>query len=715
MKAFFRNIELLCFTLFLCFAVLVGCDSITEDITGTGNQTTEEGGNKTDNDNKDDNKDDPGNGGADTKVTKLQDVINDTTGDTIDLSKYTDLKDFTAKVDKKLTIKNGSLAKGTLTIEVADVVLEGVKDVNIVASSKLKSGKLTVQDSQLTDLSVDGGSLIQVLGKSSVDDITMNYPNTKVLLGNGAKVTNLTLKKYGTIQVEKDGAATIGSLELVGDEEPAVVGGIGNLKIDEIDFIGKNAKLDLGGNIEAGKITVAYQAAINAYEYELKLNKANVTTSNATAALYLIKAELIPDNIGVILPENYKYKIGDTLDKNDIKVAVKNTVELYKNKLWTSIPAEFNEVTDFEVAIKGSDDLVFSTEGEVEIVITYLGVEVSGTILVKGETGKYIPGTGVYELRAKKTDIGSIYDMWNGFTVLLLKDDQVSDYIDPEMVGTLDAPVAQIVPSVESWGNLTFPKYASAVGNAHVTYGDGDINGIWANLTEDEFTIYVDMSKLDSAELKCFGNGISGDGIKTNEFLNLGVNLDLIGYKPYVLAMFDGEEDVSGNKYVGECWQVSVFEMKESTATIPDSFDKFIEEADVSAINAETTAQPGAKFRIEGASFAGASGQDMYFENGVATLEFSVAEGEESIWSIDHFTCWFRFYAGDDETFLQTNRQYYAGETRLGVTTNLTEYRETSGDFEVTDLTSAEAGTYVITVDATGAVPTIKVDRKITE
>ena len=341
--------------------------------------------------------------------------------------------------------------------------------------------------------------------------------------------------------------------------------------------------------------------------------------------------------------------------------------------------------------------------------------------------GTYTAGTGVYELKAPKSKIGSTFNSWGGFGVLLLKEDQLTKLettkegkiqFDPRAVGTFDNPTAHLA---WVWNILEFPKYASAIGNAEVKSGEKVVNSAWATLDEENFTFYVDMSKIlceDSAvEVKVFadGNEIAGD-----KWLKSGRNLDLTGYKPYVIALFDGEEDVADNKYVAYCsWGTGIWEMKTSTATKPSSFKTFLDEADVSAIDLTTTKQAGATFQLKDASFANASNLAMVFKNGVATADFVVEEGEVDTWGRGFFAVWFQFWAGDDNELAKTGKQYYVEGakdtycdvfTTLGEPLNLTSDSSRGGNLAVTDLT--EAGTYVITVNATGDIPTITVTKK---
>ena len=336
--------------------------------------------------------------------------------------------------------------------------------------------------------------------------------------------------------------------------------------------------------------------------------------------------------------------------------------------------------------------------------------------------GTYTAGTGVYELRAPKSKIGSTFNTWGGFGVLLLKEDQLSAKVDPQAVGTFAVPTAQLTCG----SNLKFPKYATATGNAKVTSGEKVLNGAWATLTEKDFTFYVDMSKIlvdgTAEEVKAFGDG---NELMGNAWLKTGRNLDLTGYKPYIIALFDGTSDIVDGettcaKYAGECsWSTGIWEMKPSTATKPASFGDFLNEADVSAIDLTTTKQAGATFQLKDASYAKANNVPMTFKDGIATAEFTVAEGEKDGWNRGFFAVWFQYWAGDDSTLAKVGKQYYAKGTKdangdvfttLGKALELTDDGSNGGNLAVTDLN--EAGTYVITVDATGDVPTIKVEKK---
>lgn len=85
---------------------------------------------------------------SDKNSATLQNIIdNAKLGETIDLSQYKNITDYTATVNKTLIIKNGSLANAKLTVLAEDVQLEGLEKLSVSTSSKL-----TINDSKLEKL-----------------------------------------------------------------------------------------------------------------------------------------------------------------------------------------------------------------------------------------------------------------------------------------------------------------------------------------------------------------------------------------------------------------------------------------------------------------------------------------------------------------------------------------------------------------------------------
>lgn len=316
----------------------------------------------------------------------LQDIVDSANdGDTIDLSQYSDLRSYSAAVNKTLTIKNGSLSNSTLTVEANDVTLSGLKDLKVTTSAKLADGKLTINDSVLSDLLLCGGgsNSIYIMGKSSVTNLTMDYSNVRTLLGGDVSVANLNVKQDAIIQAETGKTVKVDNLKLEGFSSLANVGGGtqdskagGVLDIENINFTGENAQMNLNGEIKVGNIASDSTSKIITNNNKLDIADKNISIKNTNAALTIVKnGEMQPLNLLVLGLEDC-YIIGDELQKSKIIVMEENQLTgdavIYKqgvqgaetiNKVWI-------KKTDFEIKINGNDNLKFTNAGTAKVTIT---------------------------------------------------------------------------------------------------------------------------------------------------------------------------------------------------------------------------------------------------------------------------------------------------------------------------------------------------------
>lgn len=322
----------------------------------------------------------------------LQYIVNNTNaGETIDLSKYDNITSYTATINKELTIKNGSLNNEMLTIEADNVELAELENLNLTTSEKLGDGKLTIKNSKLSDLLLCGGgrNSIYILGTSSVVNLTMNYQNVRTLLGNGVSVTNLTMKKDGTLQTETDGTANIEKLIIDGISTLANIGGGsedknagGNLEIKTINLNSENTQINLDGDVTANSVIANATSKIVTNNYDFNLIKASVSeTASLSATLTIIKnAEMTPISLLPIGIES-TYIVGQAIDKNTITVMEENKLSgdavIYKkdnngtqtiNKIWLK-KSKF----DIEI-VNNNESLEFSKAGTFTIKITCGGL-----------------------------------------------------------------------------------------------------------------------------------------------------------------------------------------------------------------------------------------------------------------------------------------------------------------------------------------------------
>ena len=144
---FMKSISIILMLLVMMFSCAQPADVGSNN---SNQQTNENQGNQngenTGGDNNEDNKP------ANPQALTLQQIINDTNaGEEIDLSKYKDVTDYNATINKKLTIKNGNLDGAKLTVNVENVKLEKIEKVSVSTSSRL-----TITNSKLSSLLIGG-------------------------------------------------------------------------------------------------------------------------------------------------------------------------------------------------------------------------------------------------------------------------------------------------------------------------------------------------------------------------------------------------------------------------------------------------------------------------------------------------------------------------------------------------------------------------------
>ena len=137
--------------------------------------------------------------------SSLQKLIDDTPASgTIDLSQHSEITDFSATVNKAVTIKNGSLNGKTLTVTADSVNLSGLINASVTASPSLGNGSLKIASSSLSSLKINGGGIGSiVLEDASIDKVIVDKDMTaedaqyvRVVVDNQVKV--------GTLQANSD-------------------------------------------------------------------------------------------------------------------------------------------------------------------------------------------------------------------------------------------------------------------------------------------------------------------------------------------------------------------------------------------------------------------------------------------------------------------------------------------------------------------------------
>lgn len=158
----------------------------------------------------------PGNhnsGSSDTKITSLQAVVDKASaGSTINLSQYGDITDWNATVSKSVTIANGTIGSGELTITVLGVTLNNIKgSANVTTNSSLKItgsslGSLTIGANAAANASLAAGrgenepyitvinSVIAGIAAKVTVSLMIQESHVTELKADGGKISRLTLR-----------------------------------------------------------------------------------------------------------------------------------------------------------------------------------------------------------------------------------------------------------------------------------------------------------------------------------------------------------------------------------------------------------------------------------------------------------------------------------------------------------------------------------------
>ena len=162
----------------MLLAMMFSCQPVSEDVdSGNSNSNnTSQGGNTGGGNNEEDKPVNP-------QTLTLQQIINDTNaGDEIDLSKYKDVTDYNATVNKSLTIKNGALKNAKLSVTAENVKLEKLEKLSVSTSSRL-----TINNSKLSDL------LIGTSGETSRSGTLSTEMSLAMASITGCEIENVEL------------------------------------------------------------------------------------------------------------------------------------------------------------------------------------------------------------------------------------------------------------------------------------------------------------------------------------------------------------------------------------------------------------------------------------------------------------------------------------------------------------------------------------------
>ena len=141
--------------------------------------------------------------------------------------------------------------------------------------------------------------------------------------------------------------------------------------------------------------------------------------------------------------------------------------------------------------------------------------------------------------------------------------------------------------------------------------------GVAATVTDTTFELLLDVSKLKKTEIKWFNSeNASGETLTDSD------TLDLINYKPYVIAL--GTENADSDNYVMTIWNGDMMEMTPSTTSFPTDLEYAAPKVAVIGDIAYSDGSTSADYN----STKSAVGIVIEVINGVATKIVSLTETE---------------------------------------------------------------------------------------
>ena len=194
------------------------------------------------------------------------------------------------------------------------------------------------------------------------------------------------------------------------------------------------------------------------------------------------------------------------------------------------------------------------------------GINITEDIILYAQWVEDVSFSGIYSY---KLNIDEISGAWGGsttspaFSVVLLTDEQVEACKINE-----DFNFSDYAYQISQYGDMKIAD-TSQTGD-YAVYGSNPVNdkyqyfgGVAATVTDTTFELLVDMSKLVTTELKyfCTQGGYYDEGFITGDDV-----VDLTGYKPYVIALGQGQFD--SDNYVFTAWSADIMKMT-STDTFP--------------------------------------------------------------------------------------------------------------------------------------------------
>ena len=322
-------------------------------------------------------------------------VPGQTISDMINSKEVTDFSNGTCSEDVVITracvVKNANFNGKTITIKASKVVLENIKNVNIIVDESVGDGDFTANSSDILNLIVNGGGSNSIHVKNStVATVSVSKEGVRIALEGTSSFASVEIK-VGGIKFDCSAEAVIqvlnvakevvgfslsgGTLKTIKKEDPnaqLIVSLSGKVKIEGAEGItfvkSSDSEVDLPEGVEVKSASESlnrgidllvakdYDSAVKEFRAAYEAEKTDDTrmyyalTDLATFSVSKEVKDLAENHMGI---ENYPAELNSLINGDWLKDYAENNVVVYQNIEKVSKPYDYNDAYSYLIRVSG--------------------------------------------------------------------------------------------------------------------------------------------------------------------------------------------------------------------------------------------------------------------------------------------------------------------------------------------------------------------------
>lgn len=333
-------------------------------------------------------------------------VPGQTISDMINSKEVTDFSNGTCSEDVVITracvVKNANFNGKTITIKASKVVLENIKNVNIIVDESVGDGDFTANSSDILNLIVNGGGSNSIhVQNSTVATVSVSKEGVRIKLEGTSSFASVEIK-VGGIKFDCSAEAVIqvlnvakevvgfslsgGTLKTIKKEDPnaqLIVSLSGKVKIEGAEGItfvkSSDSEVDLPEGVEVKSASESlnrgidllvakdYDSAVKEFRAAYEAEKTDDTrmyyalTDLATFSVSKEVKDLAENHMGI---ENYPAELNSLINGDWLKDYAELYAVVYKNIEKVSKPYDYDDAYSYYIRVSGeafsSNDVGYS-------------------------------------------------------------------------------------------------------------------------------------------------------------------------------------------------------------------------------------------------------------------------------------------------------------------------------------------------------------------